>query len=52
MSIANPLSLSSFIEERVHVLRRRRAENDLSHDTLPTGMVKKIVKFLFNAGKD
>ena len=32
------------MDERVHSFRRRKAENDLSHATLPTGVVTKIVK--------
>ena len=50
-SIARPLSLSSVMEERVHSLRRRRAEKERSQETLPTGVVRKITKILCSAGK-
>ena len=48
--IARPLSHSSVMEERVHNLRRRRAENDHSQDTLPTGVVRKIFRILCRVG--
>ena len=50
-NIARPLSCSSFMDERVHNLSRRRAENDRSHETLPTDAVRKIVIILCRVGK-
>ena len=41
--MASPLNLSSFMDDLVHNLRRRRAEKDLSHDTLPTGKREDLV---------
>jgi hypothetical protein len=49
--MARPLSLSSVIDERVHNLRRRSEEKDRSQETLPTGVVRKIVNILCSAGK-
>ena len=40
--IASPLNLSSVIEERVQSLRRQRAKNDRSQETITTGVVRKI----------
>ena len=43
-TIAMQLRPSFVIEERVHSFRRRRVEKeDLSQETLPTGVVRKIV---------
>ena len=43
-TIAMQLRPSFVIEERVHSFRRRRLEKeDLSQETLPTGVVRKIV---------
>ena len=39
------------MDERVHSFRWRRAEKDLSQATLPTGVVRKIVKILRRVGK-
>ena len=49
--IARPLSRSSFMDECVHNLSHWRAENDRSHETLPTGVVRKIVNILCRVGK-
>ena len=50
--IARPLRRSSVIDERVHSFRRRRAEKDLSQETLLTGVVTKIVKTLHSANDE
>ena len=38
--MASPLNLSSFMDDLVHNFRRRRAEKDLSHNTLPTEVAR------------
>jgi len=49
--MASPLSLSSSMDARVHSFRRLKAENDLSQLTLPTGVVNKMMRILWMAGK-
>ena len=51
-SIARPLRRSSDMLARVQKsFRRRSAENDLSHATLPTGVVQKNTDILLIAVK-
>ena len=49
--IARPLRPYSDMLARVQSFRRQSAENDLSHATLPTGVVHKIINILLIAGK-
>lgn len=47
---ANPVSLSSVIVVRVHVLSRRNVENDRSAEATDTGNVHRILSKLFTWG--
>ena len=50
-SIARPLRRSSDMLAHVQSLRRRSAENDISHTTLPTEDVQEITNILLIEGK-